>query len=97
MDPRVLLEGYNRILKTIYSPHEYFQRVSNFLSRLGTPIHTPWAWSDGMVLGRSLWQQGLRSHYRQEYWKFLVQSLRFHRPHFSQAIASAIIGHDFLE
>ena len=48
-----------------------------------------------MALGRSLWRQGLLSNYRGEYWKFLAQSLRRHRHHFSKAITLAIMGHHF--
>jgi hypothetical protein len=97
MDAHVLLDGYERIVYTIYNPYEYFQRALNSLSRLGTSARTHLAWTDAMVLGRSIWHQGLRSNYRRAYWKFLVQSLRCHRPHFRQAVALAIMGHDFLE
>jgi radical SAM superfamily enzyme YgiQ (UPF0313 family) len=97
MDAQVLLDGYQRILKTIYSPREYFQRASTFLSQLGATAHPPVVWSDILALSRSLWHQGLFSNYRQEYWKFVVQSLRFHRSHLSQAVALAIMGHHFFE
>jgi radical SAM superfamily enzyme YgiQ (UPF0313 family) len=97
MDTQALLEGYQRILRTIYNPREYFQRASTFLSQLGTSARPPVVWSDVLALCRSLWHQGLFSSYRQEYWKFIVQSLRRHRPHFSQAVALAIMGHHFFE
>jgi hypothetical protein len=50
-----------------------------------------------LALGRSLWRQGLLSHYRGEYWKFLVRSVRRHRQHFSKAVTLAIMGHHFFE
>jgi hypothetical protein len=95
MDSQVLLDGYRRILQTIYNPREYFQRASDFLSQLGKGSRSPLVFSDLMALGRSLLRQGLFSNYRQEYWKFLVQSLRRHRHHFSKAITLAIMGHHF--
>jgi len=95
MDSQVLLDGYQRILKTIYNPHEYFQRASAFLSQLGSGSRSPLVFSDVMALGRSLFRQGLLSNYRTEYWKFLAQSLRRHRHHFSKAITLAIMGHHF--
>ncbi len=95
MDTQELLEGYRRILRTIYNPREYFQRTSAFLSQLGSGSRSPLVFSDLVALSRSLWQQGLRSNYRQEYWKFLVQSLRLHRQHFSKAVTLAIMGHHF--
>ena len=97
MDTQVLLDGYQRILQTIYNPREYFQRASAFLSQLGSGSRSPLVFSDLLALGRSLFRQGLLSNYRQEYWKFLVQSLRRHRRHFSKAITLAIMGHHFFE
>ncbi len=95
MDSQELLDGYLRILRTIYNPHEYFQRTLAFLSQLGNGSRSPLVFSDLMAFGRSLWQQGLRSNYRGEYWKFLVQSVRQHRQHFSKAVTLAIMGHHF--
>ena len=95
MDSQQLLDGYNRILQTIYNPREYFQRASAFLSQLGSGSRSPLVFSDVMALGRSLWRQGLLSNYRGEYWKFIAQSVRQHRHHFSKAITLAIMGHHF--
>lgn len=97
MDAQQLLDGYRRILKTIYNPREYFERASAFLSQLGSGSRSPLVFSDVMALGRSLWKQGFLSNYRTEYWKFLAQSLRQHRHHFSKAITLAIMGHHFFE
>lgn len=97
MDSKVLLDGYQRILQTIYNPREYFQRASAFLSQLGSGSRSPLVFSDVLALGRSLFRQGLLSNYRWQYWKFLAQSLRLHRHHFSKAITLAIMGHHFFE
>jgi radical SAM superfamily enzyme YgiQ (UPF0313 family) len=95
MDTQVLLDGYRRILQTIYNPQEYFQRASAFLGQLGSGSRSPLVFSDVVALGRSLLRQGLFSNYRQEYWKFLGQSVRQHRHHFSKAVTLAIMGHHF--
>jgi radical SAM superfamily enzyme YgiQ (UPF0313 family) len=97
MDSRVLLEGYRKILETIYDPKEYFQRASAFLSQLGEAARAPVVFSDVMAVARSLWRQGLRSDYRKEYWKFLAETLRRHRQHLDKAITLAIMGHHFFE
>jgi radical SAM superfamily enzyme YgiQ (UPF0313 family) len=97
MDAQELLDGYKRILQTIYNPREYFERASAFLSQLGSGSRSPLVFSDLIALGRSLWRQGLLSDYRGEYWKFLAQSLRQHRQHFSKAVTLAIMGHHFFE
>jgi hypothetical protein len=97
MDKQQLLDGYQRILRTIYSPKEYFERTSAFLSQLGQAARSPLVFSDVMALGRSLWRQGFVHNYRKEYWKFLAQTVRRHRHHFSKAITLAIMGHHFFE
>ncbi len=97
MDTQELLDGYRRILETIYYPGEYFNRVQAFLSQLGTAARTPLRFSDILAVARSVWRQGLRSHYRKEYWKFLAQTLRQHRQHLDKALALAIMGHHFFE
>ena len=38
MDAQELLDGYRRILQTIYNPREYFQRASAFLGQLGKRV-----------------------------------------------------------
>ena len=97
MDKQELIDGYRRILETIYHPGEYFNRVLTFLSQLGTPTRTPIVFSDVLAVARSLWRQGLRSDYRKEYWKFLVQAMRRHRQHLDKALTLAIMGHHFFE
>jgi radical SAM superfamily enzyme YgiQ (UPF0313 family) len=97
MDAEELLAGYRRIMQTIYSPHEYFERASAFLSQLGEAARAPLVFSDMMAVVRSLWRQGLRSNYRKEYWKFLAQTLQRHRQHLDKAITLAIMGHHFFE
>jgi len=97
MDTQELLAGYRKILETIYSPREYFERASAFLSQLGTAARAPLVFSDMMAVLRSLWHQGLRSNYRMEYWKFIAQAVHRHRQHLDKAITLAIMGHHFFE
>ncbi len=97
MDTEQLIEGYRRILRTIYNPEEYFERASAFLSQLGAAAKTPVVFSDLMAVARSVWRQGFLEDYRMEYWKFIVQTLRRHRPHLHQAFTLAIMGHHFFE
>jgi radical SAM superfamily enzyme YgiQ (UPF0313 family) len=97
MDAQQLIEGYHRILKTIYNPKEYFQRASASLSQLGAAANTPLVFSDLVAAARSLWRQGFLADYRMEYWKFLGQTVRNHRQHLSRAFTLAIMGHHFFE
>jgi radical SAM superfamily enzyme YgiQ (UPF0313 family) len=97
MDTQELIDGYRKILDTIYLPREYFDRVLASLSHLGAAARTPIVFSDVMAVVRSLWRQGLWSNYRAEYWKFMVRALRRHRQHLDKAFMFAIIGHHFFE
>jgi Domain of unknown function (DUF4070) len=97
MDVQELLDGYRRILETIYSPREYFERASAFLSQVGASARRPIVFSDLMAVVRSLWKQGFLSDYRTEYWKFMIQALHRHRQHLDKAITLAIMGHHFFE
>ena len=97
MDPQELIQGYRRILETIYSPREYFERAQVFLAQLGSSARAPIVFSDWMAVARSLWRQGLRSDYKKEYWKFIAQAARRHRQHLDKAITLAIMGHHFFE
>jgi radical SAM superfamily enzyme YgiQ (UPF0313 family) len=97
MDTQQLLDGYQRILETIYGPKEYFERALAFLSRLGGAARAPLVLSDLMAVARSLWRQGLLSNYRKDYWKFIAETLCHHRQHLDKAITLAIMGHHFFE
>jgi radical SAM superfamily enzyme YgiQ (UPF0313 family) len=97
MDAGQLIEGYRRILRTIYNPEEYFQRALACLSQLGATAKTPVVFSDLMAVVRSLWRQGFLADYRREYWKFIGQAVRCHRRHLHQVFTLAIMGHHFFE
>ncbi|MGA2629455.1 MAG: radical SAM protein [Terriglobia bacterium] len=97
MDAEELLAGYRRIVQTIYNPGEYFQRASAFLSQLGAAARTPLVFSDFLAVFRSLWRQGLRSNYRKEYWKFILQAVHRHRRRWDMVFTLAIMGHHFFQ
>jgi len=97
MDADQLIEGYRRILRTIYNPEEYFERASAFLSQLGAAAKTPVVFSDLMAVARSFWRQGFLADYRMDYWKFMGQTVRRHRRHLHEAFTLAIMGHHFFE
>jgi hypothetical protein len=97
MDAQELLAGYRRIVQTIYTPREYFERASAFLSQLGSSARTPVAFADLLAAVRSLWSQGLKSNYRWEYWKYLLRAVRHDRQRLGKVFALAIMGHHFFE
>lgn len=98
MDRTRLLEGYHRILRTIYSPAEYYQRALDCLSRvmqdqprseLGS-IFSSLASFTRVVLAL-----GVRDHERMEFWRYLKRATISHRRQFSQAITLAAVGYHF--
>jgi hypothetical protein len=97
MDSQKLLEGYRRILQTVYSPREYFERASAFMAQLGASARTPLVFADLLAAVRSLWRQGLQSNYRTEYWKFLLRAARQHRTRWGMVFTLAIMGHHCFE
>jgi hypothetical protein len=48
-------------------------------------------------VGGSVRQQGVVYNYGKAYWKFLAQTARLPRQHFSKAITLAIMRHHFFE
>lgn len=97
MDAQKLLEGYRRVMQTVYSPREYFERASASLAQLGTGARTPLVFTDFLAALRSLWGQGLQSNYRWEYWKFLLRAARQRRQRWGKVFSLAIMGHHFFE
>jgi radical SAM superfamily enzyme YgiQ (UPF0313 family) len=94
-----LLDGFRRILQTIYSPREYYERVLTTLERVddgGVKEQIGGSWFLRLAtLGRTLVTLGLRDQDRGEFWRFLSQVLRRHRDRIPQAIAFAAMGYHF--
>lgn len=97
MDLRELLEGYRRILGTIYSPKAYYQRVYNFLTSYN-PVHIRHerlGFTQIGALVRSMFILGALGKERMYYWRLFFWSL-FRMPRqFPTAITLAIYGYHF--
>jgi radical SAM superfamily enzyme YgiQ (UPF0313 family) len=97
MNHDVLLDGYRKILSTIYSPREYYARVIEFL-RTHEPLRqhrAPLRFASLQALSRSMLILGVIGKERFYYWKLFFWSV-FRRPrHFSTAITLAIYGFHF--
>lgn len=97
MNYELLIEGYRKIINTIYSPKYYYERVKKFLSDY-TPLQKHKfhiKLSDIMALNRSLIILGVFSKERRYYWKLILWSL-FRRPEvFTLAVTYMIYGFHF--
>jgi len=97
MDLQVLLEGYQRILESIYSPEAYYERVRTFL-RTYVPSDVVKPRLTVPELGaffKSIYLLGIKGKERIQYWKLFFWTL-FRRPRlFSTAITYSIYGFHF--
>jgi len=99
MDKKILVDGYKKIMTTIYSPKEYYQRVKTFLKEFRPPSKrrlTPqFHFYYLKALFASFWLLGVRYKGRRYFWKLIFWSL-FKRPAMlPYAIGSSITGIHF--
>lgn len=96
MNLEKLKEGYNSILRHIYSPKHYYERMKTLLLVYKPPaVKTKLNASDLMAFLRSILYLGIIGRERFQYWKFLLW-VRFCRPAlFNLGVRLAIYGHHF--
>ncbi|MFH1008147.1 MAG: B12-binding domain-containing radical SAM protein, partial [Candidatus Latescibacterota bacterium] len=96
MNRDTLREGYIAILRHIYAPKHYYQRVRTFLREYRPPrIKASFEWGRIMAFVRSVFRLGIFGKERIPYWTLLVWTL-FRRPRmFALATQCAIYGYHF--
>ena len=98
MDATRLIEGYKSLMRTIYSPGEYYQRALNCLERVvaGAPdARRNRVASDVVTLSRIVLALGVRDRARGEFWRYLRCALTRHREKFAEAVRLAAVGYHF--
>ncbi|HEX5398860.1 MAG TPA: DUF4070 domain-containing protein, partial [Verrucomicrobiae bacterium] len=91
-----LVNGYRELMKKLYEPHTYYQRIRIFLKD-----HRPsgpklrFAWSDFQAFLKSFWLLGVWYRGRIAYWRFFWSTLLRRPRQFRNAIELAIIGCHF--
>ncbi|MBC7333894.1 MAG: DUF4070 domain-containing protein, partial [Actinobacteria bacterium] len=97
MDMKVLIEGYKRILSTIYSPKYYYQRVKTFLREFKPPkrklprvrfYHIKAFFS-------SLWLLGFRYKGKRYFWRLILWSLLRRPSMLPYAVGYSLVGIHF--
>ncbi len=96
----ILRKGYKGILKTIYSPERYYQRIKTLLREYRPPemkIPMDFAYILNYVLAffRSIYHLGIIGKERVYYWKLLLWTLFCCPQSFPLAIILAIYGYHF--
>ncbi len=96
MDAKLLQNGYRKILDSIYSAKGFYSRVRTFLKEYQPQRHTvTLQWQEVAALFRSIFEIGIKSEERQEYWRLFFWTL-FHCPSkFPLAITFSIYGYHF--
>jgi len=96
MDSKLLKKGYRKILDTIYSAKGFYERVRTFLkdyqpARHSVRLH----WDEIAAFLSSIFEIGIKSEERWQYWKLFFWTL-FHCPRkFPLAITFSIYGYHF--
>jgi hypothetical protein len=97
MDPEILIDGYKKILKTIYSPKFYYARVMRFMKDYEPKKKKVFHLNPNYILAlfKSILKLGIVGEERIYYWKLFFWSL-FRKPQlFSLAILFTIYGFHF--
>ncbi len=97
MDTARLIEGYQRILRTIYRSGEYYSRALDCLSHLTQepePSRNRLI-NDIVAFARVALTLGVRDRERVEFWRYIKNSLISHRRNFAHAVRLAAMGYHF--
>jgi len=91
-----LLKGYKKVVSTIYSPRNYYERILTFLKdyKPGKNNKAKYRYYDIKAFIKSVWHLGIIDKGRLSYWKLIFWTIR--RPqHFHLAVTLAICGLHF--
>ena len=97
MDPAFLIQGYQSIMRTIYSPREYYERTLDSIRRTGRQLAEPqYRNLNGLkALTRVLLRLGILDRERKEFWRFFTHVLIRHRDKFTDSLRLAAVGYHF--
>lgn len=97
MDKDVLVNGYRQLLKTIYAPKEYYERIDLFLKQYKPTVRRSInlsIWGDLQALFLGSLKLGFSRH-GYYYWRLLLKTLITKPKAFSEAVELAICGVHF--
>ena len=98
MDPAFLVQGYQTIMRTIYSPREYYERVLASMKRTAQQFTEPNHYNvinSLASLTRVLVRLGVIDRERKEFWRFLTQTLFKHHNRLAESLRMAAMGYHF--
>src|SRR2546428_2164520 len=98
MDPAFLVQGYQTIMRTIYSPREYYELVLASMKRNAQQFTEPNHYNvinSLASLTRVLVRLGVIDRERKEFWRFVSQAMVKHRDRFAETLRLAAMGYHF--
>ncbi len=97
MNYRDLIKGYAKIIHTIYSPREYYNRIKTFIQEYKMP-----SWKSKMLtftevkaFFKLLWLIGVLEKGKRYFWRTFVYSLFKHPAKFPLAMTLAVYGYHY--
>ncbi len=100
MNLDALVAGYKRIIRTIYSPGKYYERILNIIKYYKpAEMQSKIKMRDIMAFLRSIWYLGILSSWkvRQYYWKALIVSFFSNRAVFPKIVVMLVYGNHFMK
>ncbi|MFC1774741.1 B12-binding domain-containing radical SAM protein [Nanoarchaeota archaeon] len=70
-----LMDGYAKLMSTIYSPHEYYKRIHTFVNNYKPTVRSKLMKKDIYAFFSSIIKIGLISRQRFLYWKLIIRTL----------------------
>ena len=97
MDKDTLIQGYRRVLETIYSPAAYYRRCITFLKVYNQRTVPRFGMPGIKAFFRSIWRIGIKNEggFRRYYWLLLMRSLILKPRFFGEAVQTMIVGVHF--
>jgi radical SAM superfamily enzyme YgiQ (UPF0313 family) len=98
MDPARLVAGYQTIMRTLYSPREYYQRALDCLTRVSQERPEPHPRSllgDVVALTRMALTLGVLDRERRAFWHFFRRAAAEPREQFVELMRLAAMGYHF--
>ncbi len=96
LDRDFVISGYKELMRKLYAPRHYHQRIRAFLrtlERRGPAMRL--SWSDVQAFLKSLWLLGVWHRGRGAYWGLFWWTLLSRPGKFSAAMELAILGHHY--
>ena len=90
-----LVDGYKKILSTIYSPKQYYKRIEEFVKYYKPTVRSRISAEDLRAFMRSIWIIGILSKSRLLYWKLIMKTIFTKTKAFPIAVELAIFGIHF--